>query len=68
MPFKERKMGMMNRVSQRIDMMQGPKDEKIREASKYLRANGYDVPAMRTQGSKFLVAYAEELKRIKLAA
>ena len=61
-------MGMMNRVSQRIDMMQGPKDGQIREASKYLRDNGYDIPAMRAQGSKFLVAYAEELKRIKLAA
>lgn len=61
-------MGVMNRVAQRINMMQGPKDEKIREASMYLRTQGYDVPAMREQGSKFLVAYAEELKRVKSAA
>lgn len=61
-------MGVMNRVSQRINMMQGPKDEQVREASAYLRTQGYDVPAMREQGSKFLVAYAEELKRVKLAA
>jgi len=61
-------MGVMNRVAHRINMMQGPKDEQIREASRYLRTQGYDVPAMRAQGSKFLVAYAEELKRIKAAA
>lgn len=61
-------MGMMNRVSQRIDMMRTPKDEQLREASKYLRTQGYDVPAIREQGSKFLVAYAEELKRVKPAA
>ena len=61
-------MGIMNRVSQRIDTMRTPKDEQIREASAYLRTQGYDVPAMRAQGSKFLVAYAEELKRIKTAA
>lgn len=61
-------MGVMNRVSQRINMMQGPKDEQVREASRYLRTQGYDVPAMREQGSKFVVAYAEELKRVKSAA
>ena len=61
-------MGMMNRVAQRIEVMRCPKDEQIREAGKYLRTQGYDVPAMREQGSKFLVAYAEELKRIKSAA
>ena len=61
-------MGVMSRVAHRISMMQGPKDEQIREASVYLRTQGYDVPAMRSQGSKFVVAYAEELKRIKAAA
>ena len=61
-------MGVMSRVADRINVMQGPKDEQIREASAYLRTQGYDVPAMRAQGSKFLVAYAEELKRIKAAA
>ena len=61
-------MGVMNRVAQRIDMMRTPKDEQIREASRYLRTQGYDVPAMREQGSKFVVAYAEELKRVKSAA
>ena len=61
-------MGMMNRVAQRIDVMRGPKDEQVREASRYLRTQGYDVPAMQEQGSKFVVAYAEELKRVKLAA
>lgn len=61
-------MGVMNRVAQRIDVMRGPKDEQLRESSAYLRTQGYDVPAMREQGSKFLVAYAEELKRIKSAA
>lgn len=62
-------MGVMNRVAQRIAMMRStPKDEQLRESSAYLRTQGYDVPAMREQGSKFLVAYAEELKRIKSAA
>lgn len=56
-------MGVMNRVAQRIDVMRGPKDEQIREASQYLRTHGYDVPSMRSQGSKFMVAYAEELKQ-----
>lgn len=58
-------MGIMGRVDLRVDAMSIPKDAQIREASKYLREQGYAVPAMRAQGSKFLVAYAEELKRIK---
>jgi len=61
-------MGVMSRVDARIDAMRGPKDEQVREASRYLRTQGYDVLAMREQGSKFLVAYAEELKRVKSAA
>ena len=61
-------MGVMCNVALRVEAMSRPKDEQVRDASKYLRTYGYDVPAMREQGSKFLVAYAEELKRIKLDA
>lgn len=61
-------MGVMSRVAHRIDMMRTQKDEQLREASRYLRTQGYDVPAMREQGSKFVVAYAKELKRIKSGA
>ena len=57
-------MGVMGRVDLRVDVMRAPKDAQIREASTYLREQGYDIPAMRRQGSKFLVAYAEELKQI----
>ena len=61
-------MGVMSRVADRIALMRTPKDGQLREAGAYLRTQGYDVPAMRAQGSKFLVAYAKELKRIKSAA
>lgn len=58
-------MGVMGRVDLRVDAMSIPKDTQVRESSRYLRTQGYDIPAMRAQESKFLVAYAEELKRIK---
>ena len=58
-------MSVMSSVSLRIEAMRQPKDEQVREASKYLHAHGYDVPSMRAQGSKFIIAWAEEHKQYR---
>lgn len=60
-------MSVMSTVDLRIETMKYPQPSQIREACKYLQEQGYDIPAMCENGNKFVVAYAEEVKRIKAA-